>query len=138
MSKDAVLAEMLIGISEHLLEQGTSVVECASSPHKALDQLLRFQTNYALARPDLIRVQDRDLANLPATEARRVRRLQRAYVELWLNLIMEVSPSMSLEDARTRAHAIFGLLNSTPHSAAAIRCCAPWKDLSEHVRAICA
>jgi AcrR family transcriptional regulator len=118
-SKDAVLAEMLIGISEHLLEQGTFEVERASSSNKALEQLLIFQTNFALARPDLIRVQDRDLAHLPSTDARRVRRLQRAYVELWVNVIIRVKPTLTPEDARTRAHAVFGLLNSTPHSAAA-------------------
>jgi AcrR family transcriptional regulator len=119
VSKDAVLAEMLIGISEHLLEEGSIEVERATSPAEALEQLLIFQTNFALARPELIRVQDRDLANLPATEARKVRRLQRAYVELWVNVLIEVDPTLSPEDARTRAHATFGLLNSTPHSAAA-------------------
>jgi len=48
-----------------------------------------------------------------------VRRLQRAYVELWVNVLTKVDPTLSAEDARTRAHATFGLLNSTPHSAAA-------------------
>jgi AcrR family transcriptional regulator len=117
-SKDAVLAEMLIGISEHLLAQGTYEVDSASSPLDALERLLTFHTDFALTSPDLIRVQDRDLANLPVAEARRVRRLQRAYVELWVEVISQVETALSLEEARTRAHAIFGLLNSTPHSAA--------------------
>jgi AcrR family transcriptional regulator len=119
VSKDAVLAEMLIGISEHLLEQGTEVVDNATSPSAALDELLIFHTDFALTRPELIRVHDRDLANLPAAAARRVRRLQRSYVELWVVVLTNVDPTLSPEDARTRAHAVFGLLNSTPHSAAA-------------------
>jgi len=66
-----------------LLEQGRREVAAASSPDDALAQLLSFHTDFALTSSDLIRVQDRDLANLSSGEARRVRRLQRAYVELW-------------------------------------------------------
>lgn len=117
-SKDAVLAEMLVGISQHLLDQGQLRVAEASSPNSALQQLLAFHTDFALTRPDLIRVQDRDLANLSPSEARRVRRLQRAYVELWVEVLVHIDHALSPEEARTRTHAAFGLLNSTPHSAA--------------------
>lgn len=118
-SKDAVLAEMLVGISEHLLEQGQRHVADAFSPDDALQRLLSFHTDFALRSQNLIRVQDRDLANLSPGGARRVRRLQRAYVELWVEVLVQINRSLSLEEARTRAHAVFGLLNSTPHSAAA-------------------
>jgi len=118
-SKDAVLAEMLVGISQHLLNQGQRRVAEASTPDDALQQLLAFHTDFALTSPDLIRVQDRDLANLSQGEAKRVRRLQRAYVELWVDVLIQVNHSLSPEEARTRIHAVFGLLNSTPHSAAA-------------------
>ena len=118
-SKDAVLAEMLVGISQHLLDQGQRRVVEASSPNSALQQLLTFHTDFALTSPDLIRVQDRDLANLSPGEARRVRRLQRAYVELWVEVLIQIDHALSPEEARTRTHAVFGLLNSTPHSAAA-------------------
>jgi len=118
-SKDAVLAEMLVGISQHLLDQGQLRVAEASTPDDALQQLLTFHTDFALTSPDLIRVQDRDLANLSQGEARRVRQLQRAYVELWVAVLIQVDHSLSPEEARIRTHAVFGLLNSTPHSAAA-------------------
>ena len=114
-SKDAVLAEMLVGISQHLLDEGRLQVAQATSPEDALQRLLAFHTDFALARPDLIRVQDRDLANLSAGEARRVRRLQRAYVEIWVEVLSQVEGTISHEEARTRVHAVFGLLNSTPH-----------------------
>jgi AcrR family transcriptional regulator len=118
-SKDAVLAEVLVGISERLLAGARAVIAETSSPHESLIRLLAAHTEFALSRPDLIRVQDRDLANLSAGEARRVRRLQRAYVEIWVDVLRALDPALSTDDARTSAHAVFGLLNSTPHSAAA-------------------
>lgn len=116
-SKDAVLAEMLVGISRHLLDGGRAEVESAAGPEQALEALLSFHTGFALERPELIRVQDRDLANLSPGQARRVRRLQRAYVETWVEVLTGREPGLAPEVARTRAHAVFGLLNSTPHSA---------------------
>jgi AcrR family transcriptional regulator len=119
VSKEAVLSEMLISISEYLLAEGENQVATASSPENALERLLRFHTRFSLSSPDLIRVQDRDLANLSTNDARRVRRLQRAYVEVWVNVLTLVDGALSTDEARIRAHATFGLLNSTPHSAAA-------------------
>ena len=48
-------------------------------------------------------------------EAReRVRALQRAYVDVWATQIRLHDPSLSPEASRTRAHVLFGLLNSLP------------------------
>jgi hypothetical protein len=43
--------------------------------------------------------------------------LQRRYVELWVEVLQQLDTTLSADIARTRAHAVFGLLNSTPHSA---------------------
>lgn len=115
-NKDAVLSEMLIGISQYLLEGGEREIASANSPSEALERLLAFHTEFALTSQNLIRVHDRDLANLSPTEGRKVRSLQRAYVELWVGVLTEIDPSLRPEDARTEAHAVFGLLNSTSHS----------------------
>ena len=113
-SKDALLADLLVGISEHLLAGARR--EAAAGPG-ALGRLVAFHLDFSLGNPDLIRVQDRDLANL-GDAGRRVRRLQRAYVDVWAAVIEDAVPGLSPAAARTRAHAAFGLLNSTPHSAA--------------------
>ncbi|MCW2777109.1 MAG: HTH-type transcriptional repressor KstR2 [Frankiales bacterium] len=116
-SKDAVLGEMLVGISRRLLDGGRREVEQAADDDDALERLVAAQTAFALTEPELIRVQDRDLANLSAERAREVRRLQRAYVEVWVGVLTRLRPDLPLPDARTAAHAAFGLLNSTPYSA---------------------
>jgi AcrR family transcriptional regulator len=114
-SKDALLAELLISISEHLLD-GAKREAAAGHDDDALRRLVAFHLDFSLGNPDLIRVQDRDLANL-GDEGRRVRRLQRAYVDVWVGVLTEAAPDLSMSSARARAHAAFGLLNSTPHSA---------------------
>src|SRR6478672_4600303 len=79
-SKDALLADLLVGISEELLQNGRVEVAGAKNPTEALQRL--------------------------------VRRLQRSYVELWVDQLV---PPLDRDEARARAHAVFGLMNSTPH-----------------------
>ncbi|HEU0104493.1 MAG TPA: TetR/AcrR family transcriptional regulator [Mycobacteriales bacterium] len=115
-SKDEVLARLLVGISEQLLEGGRAVVASAPDPAAAVRGLVGFHADFATSEPDLIRVQDRDLANLSAPAARRVRSLQRSYVEVWVEALRRVRPDLGPDLARIEVHALFGLLNSTPHS----------------------
>jgi hypothetical protein len=82
----------------------------------ALDGLIDFHLDFALGEPDLIRIQDRDLAYLPIAAERQVRQAQRQYVEVWVGVLRELQPELAEVDARLMAHAVFGLLNSTPHS----------------------
>lgn len=114
--KDAILARLLVDISEQLLEGGRQRAAHAD-PATALEQLVEFHTDFALGEPDVIRVQDRDLPSLNERERARVRQLQRSYVELWTEVLRRIDPALPAEIARLRAHAVFGLLNSTPHSA---------------------
>jgi len=119
-SKDAMLAEMLVRISERLLAEGTARVATAAGPGAALTALIGWHIDFALSHPALIVVQDRDLANLAEADRRRVRRLQRRYVELWVGVLHQIDPGRAEAEARAAAHAVFGLINSTPHSAHAL------------------
>lgn len=74
-NKEALLVELLVGISTRLLAGAQAVVEESADPAAALDGLIDFHLDFALGEPDLIRIQDRDLASLPATAQRQVRRL---------------------------------------------------------------
>jgi len=114
--KEALLVELLVGISTRLLAGAQSVLAENPDPAAALDGLIEFHLDFALAEPDLIRIQDRDLANLPAAAQRQVRRAQRRYVEIWVGALRELNPRLDEDQARVMAHAAFGLLNSTPHS----------------------
>ena len=115
--KEAVLSEMLVGISERLLAEGSRRTVAAPDAGAALDALLDWHVGFALSQPDLITVQTRELAHVPEPARRQVRRLQRLYVEEWVTVASELSPLAPPAQLRTAVHAMFGLLNSTPHSA---------------------
>lgn len=114
-NKEALLAELLVGISTRLLAGARAVVSEANDVDEALDGLVDFHLDFALGEPDLIRIQDRDLAHLPERAKRQVRKAQRQYVEIWVELLCQRA-DIDEADARLMAHAAFGLLNSTPHS----------------------
>lgn len=116
-SKQAVLLALLAGTSERLLDGGRDVVERTPEAADALRALVRFHADFALAEPDVIRVQDRDLAALAAPDQEAVRVVQRRYVEAWVDVLARLSPGTDRPELRLRAQATFGLLNSTPHSA---------------------
>jgi AcrR family transcriptional regulator len=117
-SKDAMLAEMLLRISERLLEGGTRcVAEAGEDVDAQLRALIAFQVDFALTNPALITVQDRDLGSLAEEDAGQVRRLQRRYVEVWVDVLGRLHRTTDVATCRARAHAVFGLINSTPHSA---------------------
>ena len=115
-NKESLLVELLVGISTRLLAGATDVVARAGDPDSALGGLIDFHLDFALAESDLIRIQDRDLSNLPPAAKRQVRKAQRQYVEIWVDVLRQLNTALREDDARLMAHATFGLLNSTPHS----------------------
>ncbi len=117
-SKDALLGAMLVDISERLLSEGTARAEAARErgPEAVLAALVEWHVEFALTKPALITVQFRDLASLASEDRQKVRRLQRRYVELWVGAIC-AAVDVDEAHARSAAHAVFGLINSTPHSA---------------------
>ncbi|WP_458691271.1 SACE_7040 family transcriptional regulator [Nocardia tengchongensis] len=118
-NKEALLVELLVGISQRLLDGGRAVALAAGTPGEALHGLVDFHLDFALGEPELIRIQDRDLENLPESARRQVRRTQRQYVEVWVTILRDLHPELPEQTARVQAHATFGLINSTPHSAPA-------------------
>ncbi|WP_406233464.1 TetR/AcrR family transcriptional regulator [Nocardia sp. NBC_01009] len=116
-NKEALLVELLVGVSQRLLDGGKAVVARTGSADEALAGLVDFHLDFALGEPELIRIQDRDLDNVPAAARRELRRAQRQYVEIWVAVLRDLHPELPEETARVQAHAAFGLINSTPHSA---------------------
>ncbi|MDS1269578.1 TetR/AcrR family transcriptional regulator [Lipingzhangella sp. LS1_29] len=115
--KDALLAAILIDVSERLLAGADERLRGSPDPDDALDALLAGHVEFALTEPALITVHDRELDNVPPEQRRIVRRLQRQYVECWVRVLGQLRPDIPEGRLRAKAHATFGLLNSTPHSA---------------------
>jgi len=115
-SKEAILAEMLVRISEELLRVGTERVASAGDGPAAVTALVEWHVDFALRHKALIIVQDRDWQSLPDRDREQVRALQRAYVDLWAGQLRRVHRGLRTDRARAMAHVAFGLINSTPHS----------------------
>ena len=115
-NKESLLVELLVGISTRLLAGAREASARSADAAAVLDDLIDFHLDFALGEPDLIRIQDRDLAHLPEAAEKQVRKAQRQYVEVWVGVLRELNPKLAEGDARLTAHAVFGLLNSTPHS----------------------
>ncbi len=115
--KQAVLAALLVGTSEGLWAGGQQVADAAADPEAALRKLIAFHVKFAVANPDVIRVQDRDLDSLSEDDRMTVRTLQRNYIALWVKVLAGIHPDDDPTELRIRVRAAFGLINSTPHSA---------------------
>jgi len=120
-NKQALLGAILVRVSERLRAGGRAVVAAGGPPDEQLHAIIAFHVDFALADADVIRVQDRDLASLGDEDRHTVRRLQREYVELWIGILSGLHPAHSESDLRVRAHACFGLINSTPYSSRGLR-----------------
>ncbi len=117
--KQALLGAVLVKVSEDLVSGGTTVFENASAGDERMQALIGFHVDFALGNADVIRVQDRDLAHLSDADRADVRRLQRAYIDLWISALAPLRDGGAAEDLRLRVQACFGLINSTPHSTRA-------------------
>ena len=114
--KQAMLGALLLEASEALLEGGRQVAAQAHDDAARLGALVAFQVDFALARPDVIRIQDRDFGALADADRERVRALQLEYVDVWRAALAPLHPGEGAPALRLRAQAVFGLINSTPHS----------------------
>lgn len=115
--KAAVLAAILQGASQTLLDGAERVLSEAPDAAAMLRSLIAHHVDFALGDADVILVQDRELEQLDLGARHEVRLLQRRYVEHWVDVLSRLRPDRAEAELRFRAHAAFGLLNSTPHSA---------------------
>jgi len=120
-NKEAMLVAALIQVSEGLLAGGMErVSEHPSDPRGLLDSLVDFHVAFALENPAVIALHLHELDRLPDDPRRAIRRLQRLYVEVWVQTLVMLRPELSAEEARVLAHAAFGLMNSTPFIRTAV------------------
>jgi AcrR family transcriptional regulator len=116
-NKEAVLVELLVAVSQRLLGAAQEIVADDIPAAEKLDRLVAFHTDFALQESDTILIQGRDLGLLPPEASRRVRSLQRAYLEQWRTVLTEVRPELDRDECELRLQGVFGLLNSTAFSA---------------------
>ncbi len=113
--KEAMLVAALIPVSEGLLTGGlTRAAEYPDDPRALLESLVDFHVAFSLENPAVIALHMHELDRLPEDPKRAIRRLQRLYVEVWVQTLLKLRGDLTDDEARVLAHAGFGLMNSTP------------------------
>ena len=115
-SKQDMLGVLIGQASHKLLIRGKDYEVQYGNVFERLQRLVELQTDFALNSPDIIRVQDRDLAAVAERQQREIRRTQREYIDIWVRAMHTVHPQETEDQRLVRAHALFGLINSTGHS----------------------
>ena len=116
-SKESLLGEMLVRISESLLAQANSIVDKVSL-RDALNPIVAMHVDFAVDNRSLITVHFRDLVQARKSDQRRVKDLQSAYVDIWADIVdAQHLGVLDTKEVRAAVHAVLGLINSTPFSA---------------------
>ncbi|MDY6995629.1 MAG: TetR/AcrR family transcriptional regulator [Actinomycetota bacterium] len=112
-SKTEILAAAMDRGEEWLRTGFTSAVGSAGDPAAALRRVLDSYLAFAFGNPHNVAVLLSETAHLPASDARRIRRAQRRYIDDWVRLAQQAQPQWSDSEARIRVQAAQMLINET-------------------------
>ncbi len=109
-SKSAVLVALFDDVMERLL--ATTVAAPDAAPLDVLAALVHGQVLFAVDDRLLLRLYQREAQALPEADRRRLRRLQRHYVESWGQLLATLRPELAPAETRALVHAAVGAVQS--------------------------
>lgn len=99
-------------IIERQLEEITAIADGAADPEVALTAMVLHHLRFALEDGDQLTTWQEEFRSLPPEDAWRLRRMQRLYVEEWVQVVGEIRPDLSEGEARAAVHATLALLHS--------------------------
>lgn len=117
-SKGDLLAQVLMDVSDRLLVGAREVLDRhegkgEQDARATLRELIEFHVSFAVTEPNRIRVHISELGNLEEDVGKRVRAAQRAYLNLWTDVLLDCNTGLNRSEARLRAQLVAGLINST-------------------------
>ncbi len=110
--KEDILLGAYQRAGEQLMAGVTNAIEGAASPDDAVARLVSSYVDVAFENADLVVVYLREDEHLPRDHQHELRRRQRAYIEEWVHALRAVRPDIDDDEARTRVHAVLGIVNS--------------------------
>lgn len=111
-SKEDLLVALLDRVVDGLLAGAQSAVASNDSTDDALEALIAAHVEFALRDRSIIAVYDQEAHNLPEIDRRRIRRTQRTYAQVWVDVLCARHRTLDPPTARAAVHAAFGLVNS--------------------------
>ncbi len=111
-NKQEMLVAVFDRVLDDLLRGARAAVEDAADVDEALDELVRAQVTFALRNRPVLSVYGQEEINLPSDDRRRLRRKQRAYVQVWVDTLAAIRPDLAEPALIAAVSAAIGLLNS--------------------------
>ena len=111
-SKSAVLVALLDDVMDRLLQTASAAGASGRDERDVLADLVRGQVLFAVDDRALLQLYQREVHSLPDADRRRLRRLQRHYVEEWVHVLAELRPELTDAVARASVHAAIGAVQS--------------------------
>jgi len=111
-SKSAVLVALLDDVMDRLLQTASTAGASGRDERDVLADLVHGQVLFAVDDRALLQLYQREVHSLPDADRRRLRRLQRHYVEEWVHVLAELRPELTDAVARASVHAAIGAVQS--------------------------
>ncbi len=111
-SKSAVLVALLDEVMDRLLQTAADAAGSGRDEREVLADLVHGQVLFAVDDRALLQLYQREVHSLPDVDSRRLRRLQRHYVEEWVHVLVELRPDLTDGVARASVHAAIGAVQS--------------------------
>jgi hypothetical protein len=94
------------------LDEITAIANGAADPEAALSAVVHHHLRFALEDRDDLTTWQQEFQTLRPEDAWRLRRMQRLYIEEWVQIVGEIHPDLSDGEARAAVHATLALLHS--------------------------
>jgi AcrR family transcriptional regulator len=107
-TKQEVLTEALRHAAEQLWH--------SEPEHAGLDDYVRSHIEFTLDNVDLVELWYAEARHLPVEARTEQRRLQRRYMEGWVDALLAHRPELATDEARMMVRAAIGLIHSLVHS----------------------
>jgi AcrR family transcriptional regulator len=112
-SKDAILVALLDQVMERLRVGAEEIIGCGADDNVTLSALVRDHVRVAIQDRIVLAVYHREIHNLPEDDRRRLRRLQRHYIEEWVHVLAPLRRDLADGELRLAVHAAIGAVQST-------------------------
>ncbi|MGZ6826835.1 MAG: TetR/AcrR family transcriptional regulator, partial [Mycobacteriales bacterium] len=88
------------------------IVSSTKDPEQALEAMVDHHLDFVFERTDHITTWRNEFRSLPEGDRRRLRYLQRLYVEDWVHTVKQLRTDLDVDEVRTLCHAAIALLQS--------------------------
>ena len=114
-NKQELLVALIERVVTELRDGARASVRDASSPEAALATLVALHVDFALRDRSIITVYDQESHNLPTEDRRRLRRIQAAYADIWVDVLVAMRPELPRPRAAAALGGSAGAARGRPH-----------------------